>query len=402
MTRCDGGIQNPSHEQESNEFVNWKHTGRFCLAAFCVDFANGMFLVALPYLGLSFGADSMQLGGLTALRGGAYVLVCIPTALLADRVNRKVVLGLSTIGIVCVYILATRASALWQLFAIAVFWAVAVAPFWPSLFAWLGDSHPRDQLNRATGAINLSWSAGGMLGGVLSGWLFSLSRPSPFLFATIPAIMACVAMLLSRCTHGHPRPTEIAPGKPGVKRELTAAWLGAANTALLLGLMSGVFPKLGLEVGVGARSFGLLMGGMALGRTLVFTLGLRWGHQLQDWRCAMLAQLIAAGMVATVATASSTLWLALVFFSIGTALGINYYRGLYKSLEAPGARGLKTGLHEASVLLGILFGSLGGGVVAKTWGLRVPYLPAGICALMLLAIQAGLILSAHRIRQCAE
>lgn len=379
--------------------LDWRHTGRFCLASFGMDFANGMFFVSLPYLGLAFGADSMQLGVLTALRGAAYVLACLPASLLSDRVNRKILLGLSTAGTMVAFLATAFAREYWQLCALAIFWALVISPFWPSMFAWLGDSHSAGQLGSATGAVNLSWSVGGMLGGIVSGWLFGLARPLPFVCAVVPAALACGAMLLSRCGHGHPQPAEVSPAVIGTKRDLAAVWLGAISVCSLLGLMSGVFPKLGMEIGVHAGVFGLLMAGMGLGRSCVFLLGLRWSHRLHDWRLAMVTQLLAAVMVATVAATRSWPWLAVVFLALGLALGVNYYRGLYKSLEGAGSRGLKSGLHEAALLLGILLGSLGGGAVAKGWGLRAPYVPAGVFVTLLLVLQAGLLASAHAARQ---
>ncbi len=379
--------------------LDLQHTGRFCVAAFCMDFANGMFFVSLPYLGLAFGADSMQLGILTALRGATYILACVPAAMLSDRFNRKVLLAIAAGGVICVFAGTTRATALWQLFALGVAWAVAISPFWPAFFAWLGDSHGPDQLAPASGAVNLSWSIGGMLGGMLSGWLFGVSRALPFALAAIPAGLAALVMFLSPCTHGRPKKVESSVNPPGTKRELGSVWLGAIATASLLGLMSGVFPGLGNEIGVGATSFGFLMAGLALGRTLVFLVGMRRGRNLRHWAPAMATQLLAGAMVASVGGTESKAWLACVFLAIGAALGVNYYRGLFISLEGAGSRGLKAGLHEAALLTGVLLGSLGGGAVAKIRGLRAPYAPAGLCVLLLLVLQGFLLVSASRARR---
>ena len=379
--------------------MDWRHTGRFCCAAFAMDFAGGMFFVALPSLALDFGADSMELGVLTALRGAAYILACIPASLLSDRVNRKALIGLSATGVVLAFAGVGCSRLLWHLQAMVVFWAFAISPFWPSVFAWLGDSHSPDQLGPASGAVNLSWSVGGMLGGVLSGWLFSRSAGAPFFCAVIPAALACAAMLLSPCTHRSPAKAEPVPKAPGSRRELATVWLGATTVCSLLGLMSGVFPKLGTELGVTASVFGLFMAGLALGRSVVFGMGLRWSRYLHGWGLAGATQLLAGAMVATVADASSRLWLSLVFMSLGVALGVNYFRGLYKSLEQAGSRGLKSGLHEAALLGGILLGSLGGGAAARAWGLRAPYVPAGIWALTLVGLQAMLLSSARAARR---
>ena len=403
---CAGGIFRPSRtvgagplpDDGQTKRMDWRHTGRFCCAAFGMDFAGAMFFVALPYLALSFGADSMQLGVLTALRGAAYILACLPASLLSDRLNRKVLIGLSASGVILAFGGVGCSRNLWQLQAMVVFWALAISPFWPSVFAWLGDSHSPEHLGPATGAVNLSWSVGGMLGGAFAGWLFGHVARAPFFCAAIPAALACATMLRSPCTHTRPEKAASGPRPPGLRRELVTAWLGATAVCSLLGLMSGVFPKLGTELGVTAGVFGLFMAGMGLGRSVVFSLGLRWSRRLHGWGLAAATQVVAGAMVASVARASSHLWLALVFASLGVALAVNYFRGLYKSLEHAGSRGLKSGLHEAALLGGILLGSLGGGAAAKQWGLRAPYAPAGIWVLTLVALQAVLLASARAAR----
>jgi MFS family permease len=378
--------------------IDWRQTSRFCLSSFCMDLANGLFFVALPYLGLAFGADSMQLGVLAALRGAAYVLACVPASMLSDRVNRRGLVAYTAVALTVVFLAVAGAREYWQLCVLSVIWALAMAPFWPSLFAWLGDSHDGARLGPATGAVNVAWSVGGMVGGLLAGWLFGLGRSLPFALATVPALLACGALVGSRCGHGTPQPGPSCEPVPGTRRELATVWLSNVSVCSLLGLMSGVFPKLGAHMGVTAGMFGLFMGGLALGRSAVFLLGFRWGHTLHHGRLAMATQGLAAILVATVSTAQSQAWLALVFAMIGIALGVNYFRGLYKSLEGTGSRGLKSGLHEATLLLGILVGSLGGGMLAKGFGLHAPYVPAGLFVGALLLLQALLLTSVRRTR----
>jgi MFS family permease len=381
--------------------IDWRHTGRFCGGAFGLDLANGMFFVALPYLGLAFGADSMRLGILTALRGAAYILACVPASMLSDRLNRKALIAFSTVGICLAFLATAFTSEFSQLCVLTVFWALVISPMWPALFSWVGDSHSKEQLGVATGAVNLSWSVGGMLGGLVSGWLFGLSKPLPFLCAVLPAGLACALMLRFRCGHGRPEAVVRTAPVVGVKRELVSVWLSNMAVCSLLGLMSGVFPELGMTLGVNAAVFGFLMAGLALGRSVVFFLGLFWSQRLHDWRLAMPAQIFAGLMVASVGRTHSRIWLALVYLAVGLAVGINYYRGLYKSLEGAGSRGLKSGLHEATLLLGILLGSLGGGWLAKNHGLRAPYMPAGVFVIVLLVFQAALLISSGAARRKA-
>lgn len=119
----------------------------------------------------------------------------------------------------------------------------------------------------------------------------------------------------------------------------------------------------------------------------------RWLH---DWRMGTAAQLLAAGMVATVAQASAQGWLAVVFLSLGVAGAANYYRALFKTLEGDGSRGSKSGLNEASLMGGYMLGSLVSGAVATHWGLRAPYVPMALMSVALLVVQLVLVRSASR------
>jgi MFS family permease len=237
---------------------------------------------------------------------------------------------------------------------------------------------------------------------VVGGWIFSWGRALTFLVALIPLSLACSAMVWSPCPHR--RPARVAPGpsQRGSKRLLAAAWLGTISACSLLGLIGGVFPGLGRTLGVGPSLFGVLLAGAALGRTLVFLLGFRWGRWVRDWRSAALAQIVASAMVGTLAFASRAWWLAVVFGVAGVAMGVCYYRGLYQTLEAPGSRGRKSGVFEASVLGGILLGTLGGGWIADRYGLRAPYVPLGLGCVLLALVQIGLVVSATKAQRAPD
>ena len=170
--------------------IDWRETARFCAAAFCMDFASGMYMVALPYLAMRMGADSLDLGYISSVRSVVYLAACLTVARLADRMprGRLFVVG---VGVVAAgHALTAYASAVAVLYVTAVTWALGLSLFWPSLFAWLGDAHGPKTLGRAMGAVNLSWSVGGMVGGAAAGGLFRQWAALPFLGACVAAAAA--------------------------------------------------------------------------------------------------------------------------------------------------------------------------------------------------------------------
>ena len=106
--------------------MDWRHTGRFCFAAFMMDFATGMFMVAVPFLALSLGATSMDLGVLGSLRGGGYVVACALVSFLCDRYDRRLLIGVSLVALAAVYLALGGASRLWHVSVCMLAWAVAM------------------------------------------------------------------------------------------------------------------------------------------------------------------------------------------------------------------------------------------------------------------------------------
>ena len=367
-----------------------------------MDLAGGVFWVVLPYAAIAMGADSFELGILGALRGGAYISALAIAAHLTDRINRKTLLALATTGMVIMFLATAAASTLWQLCVTSALWTASLAFFWPSVMAWLGDTHSKEELAPATGAFDLSWSTGAMIGGFLAGWLFLIWSPLPFLLSCIPAALACAVMLLAPRGQGHPKQVERSESRPGDKRELVSVWLGNISGFCLIGLMSCVFPKFGVGIGVNAFIFGVLMAVAGLGRTAIFLLGIRWGRIMHLARLSIIVQIIAAITIMTVCRVTSHIWLALVFMILGVNIGVTYYRGLYKSLEGEGSRGMKSALHEATLFIGVLLGSFVGGYLAKAWDQRAPYVVFGGFALILVLAQIALVASVHRAHKNAK
>ena len=163
--------------------------------------------------------------------------------------------------------------------------------------------------------------------------------------------------------------------------------------------MCGVFPKLGTEIGVTSLKFGILVAMMGLGRTLVFALGTWKNTWVRDRRICTLAQVLAAGTVAVIPFTNAHWWLGLVFASIGIETGTTYYRSLYASLAGEHSRGLKSGIHEATLFMGMFTGAVGGGLLAHLWDIRAPYIPIASFAFIVLIIQEVLFRRNKRVYQ---
>ena len=371
--------------------LSLKHTGRFFLGAFWMDFASAMYVVALPFFAMRLGAGSLELGRLGGVRSITYVVAVALTSGFADRHSRRAIMLVSTLSLALVLILSSGAGSLWQVGVGAALWALALAFYWPSFFSWLGDSHRAEALGRAAGTANLGWSTGGILGGMLAGWLFDVRHALPFLLAAVPALLACVSMLRVTPPQAAKRqPPAAGSSRPGARRRLAAAWIGNGTVCCMLGLMTGVFPDLGKTMGVSARLFGLLVALCGLVRTIVFLSGQLGAVWPRDWRASLATQVGGAGLVGIFGLTASGWMVALVFAGVGLCMGLSYYVSLYTSLEGGGGRGRKSGLHEAALMTGVTIGTLGGGAIAHRWGLHAPYVPIALLSVVMVVLQAVL------------
>ncbi len=371
-------------------------TGGFFASALAMDAAAAIFLVALPFLAMNFGATSLTLGILGACRATLYIATTPICDHFSDRGNRRTFIVVGALAAVVMSMLMGITHNLTQLFLVAILWTAAPSLFWPSLFGWTGDAHEPQELGHATGAVNLGWAVGTMLGALAGGFLFTIGPSIPFFCAAIPAFVAFAVFIpfpFRRILHSHAPHLEVRRTR---RREIIALWMGNFGVFAMVGLLGDVFPRLGREIGVTAAIFGTFMFGTSLVRSLAFLSGFWWSRILRDWRVAIATQLLAAAGVATVCTASAHGWLAMIYGLLGLASGVSYYRGSYASLAIVGARGFRSALVEASAMAGMTAGSLGGGIIAQWIGLRAPYVPCALLAAVLAAVQAILIVTARR------
>ncbi|MCX6338291.1 MAG: MFS transporter [Candidatus Aureabacteria bacterium] len=358
--------------------------------ALIMNSATGVLVVALPLLGIRFGANPLQLGVLGSAGALAYALACPFVGRLSDRggggpVGRRRSLMLSCGLLVVVDAAIFLVSGMGALFAIAIAGSFSTAFFWPPLQAWLSEVGERDRLPERLGLFNLSWSLGIMVGPMIGGFLFAVDYRLPWCYSIGTNSLLLTLLLVVR----QPAAGE-ADGAPGPSGGVTcrgdaaeflplALWANFACWFCLANIQS-LYPKLAVARGFSPQLIGclLFLVGMAQSAFFIVLRATRAWHFRYGPMVAVHGA-AAAGMM-VVFYARSVPILSLAFPLIGIGLGLSYYSSIYYSLCGDGAAGKRTGIHELMVGSAFFLGPLAGGFCAQYLGLRSPFL---VCALLL-------------------
>jgi predicted MFS family arabinose efflux permease len=148
-----------------------------------------------------------------------------------------------------------------------------------------------------------------------------------------------------------------------------------------------LFPKLAFLMGVPADLHGTVLAAM---RVLIVGLYLLM-HNLPFWHGRFVYSVVVhglalAGLLALFAI-HSLAGLVIGLLGLAVLVGYNYFAGLYYSNAGTGSehRGANSGMHEATLGLGLASGSICGGFVGDFAGVRAPYLlAAAVVAALLL------------------
>jgi DHA1 family multidrug resistance protein-like MFS transporter len=369
---------------------------RLMAVAFLIDLAVAGVSLAAQFLAIRLGASPLLLGLLGMTGSLAYTVGCLTVGSLSDRVGRlKPTLAACLIA-PTIWLLMGRATEPWHLLALAPVAGFSMALLWPAMMAWLaelsGDS--RRRLNRSISLFNISWSAGLMLGPLLTGYAWGANAYLPFACAAV-AGYACLVLLvktpLGRQQGETPQPPATPASPQLVQQFLLLAWVGNFATWFSRGSIGSTFPKLGAELQFSESLVGTLL--FVLGASQVLAFGLarltdRWQYRLRFLLGAEALGL--AGML--VAVMAQTPALFIVGFVLGgLCSGVTYVSSLTYALQGSvESRGQRSGWHEAVLGLGVVMGPLAGGLLAQYLNLHAPFYA---CAAMFgLAIVAQLVM----------
>ena len=250
-----------------------------------------LFIVALPFAALSLGASAGQVGLVLAAQNLPFLFLALVGGAWADRLERRRVMLAcdairAVVQAVAGVLLVTGAANLWELAALAAVYGAADAFFQPAAIGLLPATVSDDQLQQANALLSLTRNVTRLVGAPLGGVLVAaLGAGEAVLVDALSFVIS--AALLARMRI--PRAERREASEPTL-RAIAAGWRAVRERAWLissLGMFAvycGIVLPAVLVLGPvlaerdldGAKSWGLIQGGFAVGAIAGGVAALRW------------------------------------------------------------------------------------------------------------------------------
>jgi len=364
-------------------------------AAFFQAFAGGTWLVAMPFVIKRLGGSDFDAGLCIGLSSAGYT-VALVMCLLGQawmkyfNAKRMVQLGSGTIAATMAGAYLTIAaaskgycgnSAILVLIALATIQGFITVIFWPLLVGWLSTDHEGPELNRRLGIFNTCWSLAGVISPCIGGYLVKTNSTLPLMTST--AIAALSFASVSLVHKPQRRADTMKIGRVNANEDGTELlrwqfiWMG--RIALLTSfLCTGlVRSQLGLlfkfNLGFSESSYGVTITVMSAAiLAALFTAGKthKWHYVLSIFLAAQAAMLLGILVILN----GVGLWhFFLAVGLVGGGQGFLYSSHLYYVLSGAQNRSSRMAIHEITLSIGFLTGSIVGGYLSDSFGRYAPY-----------------------------
>ena len=352
---------------------------------------EGIAATALPLLTAALTRDPVAVAAVVAAAHLPWVLVTLLSGTALPRLERRTVLGTAH----TLRGAAVAALAYWAAGSTETLGRLAAAAFAIGLGEALAD-HVEDEAEElpsgrsAASGLARALRSGGMVGVAViglpvGGLLYEVLPPVPFVASVFVFCLAGLIALLPRVPLGAegrgPATAEPASIRlcPGTTRPTGVAALQALGTSAVLGVL--VLFALD-DLGLGAPSFGVLLGALAAGAALGSLAAPEVGRVLGSRRGMAAAALLAAGAYAFAAAASSPSFpiVGAAALVLGAAAAMATGVLARAELHARGGRRLGPGGLRAFHLVvwsAIPLGAILGGLMAGAFGVAASVGVAG-------------------------
>ena len=381
-----------------------------CIFIFIADVVTGVQIPVFPLYATKLGASLGLLGFITATLGLTRLASALPIGVLSDRIDRKTVLVGGMVTFAVAFILYALAPSPAWLVLPRVGQGLAMVATFPMGIAYIGDVvEPRDR-GAAIGVYTAAMGSGFAVGPIIGSWLGSVyGYPSAYVAGALVALVGAgfgVARLVrkrSRTEGGViPARSLSVSGILAMIRVPAMAAACVANIAMTLSMTGAIFtyfPVYARGVGISTVAIGTLFAwrsiASASGRLPMGPIA----YRLPTYWTLAAVLAVEAGIDLAISHTSSAVVLtgALILEGIGFGIFLVSGQAAVAAASARHNRGASVALFWMAGSFGDLFGPIGLGVVAQSFGLIAVFeWSAGIVAICAVVVAAGGWLVAYR------
>jgi MFS family permease len=291
---------------------------------------------------------------------------------------------------------------------LSMYWlsAISLGMIHPATIAWINKSEMKNSFSRGVSRnlirFCVAWNLGVLSSQLSGGWLFLLGPKTPLALSSTIALLNLIVLFLVRKKFNEEPSSEIGPsGKelpqassPDIQSKtfVQLSWLANLGGAFSVSMILHLFPQLAVSLGVPSNQHGTILAIMRITVICVYLIL----HHTRFWQyryastLTVQATAVVGLLILYFAQNPSSLYIGVL--GLALLIGFDYFSGIYYSNTGneDKKRGFASGMHEASLGLGIAAGSLSGGIAGNFLGDRIPYLLAVIVIGCLTVLQVRL------------
>ena len=354
--------------------------------AFSLGLTNlGIIFYARDILCVSSGATGW-LAGAWAL---TYTVGCLSLRPVLGRFRPRylIVSSLLLMSLCTCGVLAAPSYGL--VFGMFSLYGLSMSLFWSPLMAWLSDGLEGVSLGRSFARYNLMWCVGNILSPYVCGWLAGHSARYPIalgaaiFFMTAVFVWGAALALPNAC--GDAAPDHVAGTAQSSSVQETrlrfAAWVGLFAAFFGLGAVITAFPL----AAKGSLQFSERVVGITfLLRSLFSAVAFVFIGRTVFWHFRSLpmltGQVLTGACFLALAHVTGLVGVALLIGALGMLSSLSYSESVFHGASGASDRARRMAVHEACLSLGIVCGSVVGGLIHGRGGISNVYL---VCAFVI-------------------